>query len=449
MTLMKTSKTIRLLSNINKNNPNIGKALFTGIRILYYLKLLLDTTNLKVKYWKKFGKINFNKVSWVSPEKIQYFIKNRLFFKWNKSNRIRSGDWDLTKKPIDQLLIYPAIKQRFLEGKNWEETDIYNLIPSSQPKGAKIWTFKNKEERDKYLSNTDLLFNEIKKMGYRLQNELYTLKERATKLDWKPIFDEVVVGIDRNGNFLFINGKHRLAIAKVLDIPKIPIIFLIRHYKWMEFRKNLIRFTKKYQGGKLKYPLTHPDLQDIPNKYGDSVFNLIKKNLTISQGTILIFGAGLGYFCSKFENEGYNCYAVEDNQSNLYFLKKLKKAESKKFKIISGSLCNFKKNQKIDFDVVLAIDKFQDCFKNKDTYLKLINLLGRLSIKELFLGISNLKKSKSKYFYKNYSHEQILSFVNENSSLSNADFLGKTKDGKHIYKITSHNHFTKLKPPYN
>ena len=154
------------------------------------------------------------------------------------------------------------------------------------------------------------------------------------------------------------------------------------------------------------------------------------------------------FFC-KSENEGYNCYAVEDNQSNLYFLKKLKKAESKKFKIISGSLCNFKKNQKIDFDVVLAIDKFQDCFKNKDTYLKLINLLGRLSIKELFLGISNLKKSKSKYFYKNYSHEQILSFVNENSSLSNADFLGKTKDGKHIYKITSHNHFTKLKPPYN
>ncbi|KKL49784.1 hypothetical protein LCGC14_2312030, partial [marine sediment metagenome] len=87
--------------------------------------------------------------------------------------------------------------------------------------------------------------------------------------------------------------------------------------------------------------------------------------------------------------------------------------------------------------------------KNKDTYLKLINLLGRLSIKELFLGISNLKKSQSKNFYKNYSHEQILSFVNENSSLNNAEYLGKTKDGKHIYKITSHNHFTKLKPPYN
>ncbi|KKL52814.1 hypothetical protein LCGC14_2281690, partial [marine sediment metagenome] len=82
--------------------------------------------------------------------------------------------------------------------------------------------------------------------------------------------------------------------------------------------------------------------------------------------------------------------------------------------------------------------------KKKDTYLKLINLLKRLSIKELFLGISNLKKSQSKNFYKNYSHEQILNFIIDNSSLSNSEYLGKTKVGKHIYKITSYNHFTKL-----
>ncbi|KKN24011.1 hypothetical protein LCGC14_0899090, partial [marine sediment metagenome] len=50
VTLMKTSKTLRVLSSINKNNPNIYKILFIGIRILYYLKLLLDTTVLKVKY---------------------------------------------------------------------------------------------------------------------------------------------------------------------------------------------------------------------------------------------------------------------------------------------------------------------------------------------------------------------------------------------------------------
>jgi len=437
VTLMKTSKTLRVLSSINKNNPNIYKILFIGIRILYYLKLLLDTTVLKVKYWKIFGKINFNKVCWVSPEKIQYFITNSLFFKWNKSNRIRNGDWDLTKKPFDDLLIYPSIKQRFLEGKNWEETDIYNLIPSKQPKGTKMWTFKNKEERDKYLSKTDFLFNEIKKKGYRLQKELFTLKERFNNLDWKPIFDEVVLAIDRNGNFIFVNRKHRLAIAKVLDIPKIPSIFLIRHYKWMEFRKNLIRFTKKSQGSKLRYPLTHPDLQDIPSKYGDSVFNLIKKNLTISQGTILIFGAGLGYFCSKFEDEGYECYALENNRKSLYFMNKLRIAETKHFKISSESFFNYKKNHKILFDVALAIDKFQKYLEKEETYLKLINLLRRLTVKEMFLGSYNLRKSQKRKYYKPYNSKEFVNFVIENSSLRKVEYLGKTKDRMFIYKFNS------------
>ncbi len=36
------------------------------------------------------------------------------------------------------------------------------------------------------------------------------------------------------------------------------------------------------------------------------------------------------------------------------------------------------------------------------------------------------------------------SFVVENSSLSNAEYLDKTKDGKHIYKVTSQNHFAKI-----
>jgi len=39
----------------------------------------------------------------------------------------------------------------------------------------------------------------------------------------------------------------------------------------MDFRKNLIIFSKNYKSGKLDYQLTHPDLQDIPFKYGTSI----------------------------------------------------------------------------------------------------------------------------------------------------------------------------------
>ncbi len=153
--MMKSSKITHLLSNINKRSPNIGKFLFLLTHILYLLKFLIDTTILKIKYWKKFGKINFNKISWISPDKIQHFIKNRLYFNWNNSNRIRDGNWDSTKRPIDQLLIIYAIEQRFIEGKNWEDTEVYNLIPSKKPKGEKRWTFKNEIVRDRNLKEIE------------------------------------------------------------------------------------------------------------------------------------------------------------------------------------------------------------------------------------------------------------------------------------------------------
>ena len=87
----------------------------------------------------------------------------------------------------------------------------------------------------------------------------------------------------------------------------------------MEFRKKLIDFSKNCPRGVLDYQLTHPDLQDIPFKYNDLCFNLIKENITISQGTLLDIGANLGYFCHKFEDLGFDCYGVESNWYQFHF----------------------------------------------------------------------------------------------------------------------------------
>jgi len=39
----------------------------------------------------------------------------------------------------------------------------------------------------------------------------------------------------------------------------------------------------------------------------------------------------LGYFCHKFEEEKFDCYAVENDRENLHFLKILKRAENRGF----------------------------------------------------------------------------------------------------------------------
>jgi len=59
---------------------------------------------------------------------------------------------------------------------------------------------------------------------------------------------------------------------------------------------------------------------------------MIKENISTSQGTLLEIGANLGYSCHKFEDEGFERYASEENRVSLYFLKKLKKAKIKSSK---------------------------------------------------------------------------------------------------------------------
>ncbi len=152
---------------------------------------------------------------------------------------------------------------------------------------------------------------------------------------------------------------------------------------------------------------------------------------------MLDIGANLGYFCRKFEEEGFDCYAVEVNLYYLYFLKKLKKAENKKFKIIPRSIFNYKKHQQINFDVVLALFIFHHFLKRKNTYLNLIKLLNRLKVKELFFGAHNPKEFKKGSVYKNYTPDQFVNFLINNSCLNKAKCIGKTKTGRYLYKLTS------------
>ena len=52
--------------------------------------------------------------------------------------------------------------------------------------------------------------------------------------------NELRVSIDRDGNYMLQNsGSHRLAIAKLLKLKKIPVVVARIHYKWAK-SKGLI-----------------------------------------------------------------------------------------------------------------------------------------------------------------------------------------------------------------
>lgn len=198
------------------------------------------------------------------------------------------------------------------------------------------------------------------------------------------------------------------------------------------FKKEITLFFKKrraYQS------FVHPGFQDIPFlRGGESRFKIIKENLSASGGTLLDIGANLGYFCHQFEEAGFDCYALEENRMLCYFMEKLKKAEGRHFKVIPESVFEYNRNKALVFDVVLALSIFHNFLERQDLYLNLIKLLKRLKPKELFFETD--LPGHFQGYYKKYTPDQFVDFIIKNSCLNRAELIGKSEEGRPLYKLT-------------
>lgn len=425
-------------ADIYNGFPFIRNPILFGKRIYSSFKYEKDKKIQEFKELIKYGenKLSTDKIYWANPKKIDYYLEGN-FINTSGYSLTLKGDWDRAIKDFKDLSVFRALKQIIEEGENWEETQFYNQTLKEISKGINKLGCKTKEELETKLKNIVSLSNQLKEDNRILSGNTNYIKKKIKNLRQLGIIDDITVVIGRYGQIINIGGGMGLSIAKLSNISLVPIYITARHKKWIDFRKELIYFIRKYNNGIIYQPLTHPDLQYFPNSHGDNRYYMIKENLSISQGKILDIGANLGYFCHRFEDEGYYCYAAEKSPIHAYFLKKLRLAENKNFKIILGSIFNYKKNQELKFDVVFALNIFHHFLKTKNSYLDLIKLLKRLKVKELFFGPHTLNYFRNKPFYRNYDPEQFVNFIINNSNLNQAKFLGKSIDGRSLYKITS------------
>ena len=101
--------------------------------------------------------------------------------------------------------------QHFVEGRDWSQTEYWKLYEKKYKKmerhGGESGDFKIFAR--KKLKKYDSIYRDIERNGY---------KQSAS------IEENIEVALDANGEFFLIDGRHRLVLAQLIGLKKIPVV---------------------------------------------------------------------------------------------------------------------------------------------------------------------------------------------------------------------------------
>ncbi len=189
-------------------------------------------------------------------------------FQWQDLGKVQDGNWDQSEQCFEDLPVVQALQKRFINGMEWEEIEFINKVIDNSKKGIITWRgCESKADVQEACDTVDDLYYNLKNRGY-LSMETLTQKgevpeDKYVKGDGFNKYDEVAVDISRNGQFLFVDGRHRLAIAKILGIEEIPVRISVRHANWQQKRKIIYRNRFEHLDTKHKKYLGHPDMKRV------------------------------------------------------------------------------------------------------------------------------------------------------------------------------------------
>lgn len=206
---------------------------------------------------------------------------------------VRDGDWDLEDYPLSELGIFEAIRQRYEEQAPWGEIPYFHNMRRAIDAGRPRFKYRRPQDIPRQWRRIDRLYEQVRRGGFRSQAEL------GTRRPW----DEITLAVGRDGQLLFLDGRHRLAVAQVLGCRRVPALVALRHRSWAELRHELTRLDGE---DALLLP-SHPDLPSTPWPPAPSPpLQLVLPYLPPPPGPALDLEPGFGFWCQQMQEKGYD-----------------------------------------------------------------------------------------------------------------------------------------------
>ncbi len=149
-------------------------------------------------------------------------------FRRYHSGKVRGGDWDLSTIPLKDSDKFESCEMHFVGGVPWEQTPIfdrhYRVIAE---RGASDGCRSRQDLLHRY-SQLDKLFESVQRTGrllLRCEVDSYFRREHGG----------IFVHINRKGQPLRSGGgEHRFSIARILNLPEIPVQSGVIHAQAVE-----------------------------------------------------------------------------------------------------------------------------------------------------------------------------------------------------------------------
>lgn len=187
----------------------------------------------------------------VDPDRITRFT-GRAFpaweDRWEQFGAVEGGDWDRRTDPpvtstyrgptpsaylaerFEETPLHRALAAHFRDGVAWDELPfVRERLAEADPDEKSVWhECSTPAEIRAHCRDLDRLYERMAERGCRPMRELNAARGRPRTVR-EVMEHEILVDVSRDGEPLFVTGRHRLSIAKLLGLERVPVGVVVRH----------------------------------------------------------------------------------------------------------------------------------------------------------------------------------------------------------------------------